>query len=104
MTDDTRLPEVGETVAITTVDSEPWLLVCAVDDDAREVTGVLVADLADETVQRLEESIGDRERRRKLTTAVSSADLMTFAVPREALRHLGSPGIQGCTHPQGGDV
>ena len=104
MTANAPLPEVGETVAITTAESEPWLLVCAVDDDVLEVTGVLVADLADETVQRLEASVGDRERRRKLATAVSSKDLMTFAVPCEELRHLGSPGIQGCPHPQRGDL
>jgi hypothetical protein len=34
MTDDTLLLEVGETVALTTVDSDPWLLVCAVDEAA----------------------------------------------------------------------
>ncbi|MFC7251432.1 hypothetical protein ACFQJ5_16540 [Halomicroarcula sp. GCM10025324] len=50
MTPDAPLPEVGETVAITTADSEPWLLVCTVHEDAQAVTGVLVADLADETV------------------------------------------------------
>lgn len=100
----TTLPEVGEVVVLTELDSEPRLLVCAVDDDEALVVGTLLADLADETIQRLNASVGDRDRRREVTTAVARADeLMTFAVPVGELRHRGAPGIQGCRHPTAGD-
>ncbi|MFU1783191.1 hypothetical protein ACM16X_17625 [Haloarcula japonica] len=56
----TPQPSVGEIVAITTTDSEPRLLVSSVTDD--HVSGVLLTDLAAETVQRVEISAGDRQR------------------------------------------
>ncbi|WP_245545410.1 hypothetical protein [Halomicrobium katesii] len=93
-------PERGEVVAVTTVDSEPPLLVTHVESDA--VRGVLLADLADETIQRLTDTAGDRDQRRQLVDAVQHADLMTFRVPFADLRHRGQPGIQGCHLPQGG--
>ncbi len=66
-------PEVGEVVAITTTASEPQLLVTNVEADA--VRGVLLADLASETLHRLEHTAGDRQRRRQLATAEqASAD------------------------------
>ncbi|KAA9396569.1 hypothetical protein Har1130_18150 [Haloarcula sp. CBA1130] len=72
-------PTVGEIVAITTTDSDPSLLVCAVD--AEQVTGVLLADLSTETIHRLRASEPDTATRRELVTAVESADeSMSFTV------------------------
>lgn len=92
--------EVGEVVSVTELDSEPALLVLAVDED---LTGALLADLASETIQRLEATIGDREGRREVATAVANAaDIMTFAVPPAEVAHRNEPGIQGCPPLQGG--
>jgi len=92
--------EVGEVVSLTELDSEPALLVLNVGED---LTGALLVDLASETVQRLEATVGDREGRREIATAVASAeDIMTFAVPPAEVAHRNGPGIQGCTPPQGG--
>ena len=46
----TARPTVGEIVAITTTDSDPLLLVCRLDDE--QVKGVVLADLATETLRR----------------------------------------------------
>ena len=92
--------EVGEVVTLTELDSEPAVLVLAVDED---LTGALLADLATETIQRLEATVGDREGRREIVTAVANAEeIMTFAVPPAEVAHRNGPGIQGCTPPQGG--
>jgi len=73
-------PDRGEVGALTDVESEPPLLVTAVTAD--HVTGVLVADLAAETIQRLEQSVDDHERRANLATAIrQSESLPTFDVP-----------------------
>jgi len=93
-------PETGEVVAVTTVDSEPPLLVTHVQHSA--VRGVLLADLARAMLQRLTDTAGKRDQRRQLVDAVQQTDLMTFRVPFEDLRHRGQPGIQGCHPPQGG--
>ncbi|MBX0325667.1 hypothetical protein EGH21_21865 [Halomicroarcula sp. F13] len=95
----TTLPEVGEVVVLKTYESDPWLLVCATNDDAQTITGTLLADLAHETVLRIAASIGDRPRRRRLTEAVRRADLRTLEVPVRDYRHRGGPGIQGCSSP-----
>ncbi|NLV12177.1 hypothetical protein [Haloarcula argentinensis] len=88
-------PSVGDVVVLTELDSEPHLLVTAVDEVADEVAGVLLADLAAETLQRLEATAGDRQRRRKLTTAIRRAeDLMTFRVPVDELRQRDQPTTQ----------
>ncbi|WP_324666061.1 hypothetical protein [Haloarcula sediminis] len=92
--------EVGEVVSLTELDSEPALLVLAVEED---LTGALLADLANETIQRLEATVGDREGRREIAQAVANAeDIMTFAVPPAEVAHRNGPGIQGCGPPQGG--
>ncbi|KAA9396670.1 hypothetical protein Har1130_18765 [Haloarcula sp. CBA1130] len=76
----TPQPTAGEIVAITTTDSDPRLLVCTVDDD--QITGVLLADLATETIRRLRASEPDTATRRELATAVERADeCMSFTVP-----------------------
>ncbi|MGB9934081.1 hypothetical protein [Haloarcula amylolytica] len=76
----TAHPTVGEIVAITTTDSEPLVLVCHVDDD--HVTGVLLADLATETLHRLRASEPDATTRRQLADAIGRTDdLMSFTVP-----------------------
>jgi len=75
----TPQPTAGEIVAITTTDSDPFMLVCHVDD---HVTGVLLADLATETIHRLRTSDYDTATRRELATAVERADeCMSFTVP-----------------------
>jgi len=89
-------PSVGDVVVLTELDSEPRLLVTVVDGADDEVTGILLADLAEETIQRLEATAGDRQRRRKLTTAIRRAeDLMTFRVPVGELRQRDQPTTQG---------
>ncbi|WP_420182828.1 hypothetical protein ACNO8S_16195 (plasmid) [Haloarcula sp. KBTZ06] len=97
-------PSVGDVVVLTELDSEPRLLVTAVDEFADEVTGVLLADLAAETIQRLEATAGNRQRRRKLTTAIRRADdLMTFRVPVDELRQRDQPTTQSRDSLMGGD-
>jgi len=91
---------VGEVVTITELDSEPPLLVLDVDEP---LITVLLADLAHETIQRLDATVGDRDGRREIVTAVKNADgIMTFAVPPAEVAHRNEPGIQGCGPPQGG--
>ncbi|MFU1783190.1 hypothetical protein ACM16X_17620 [Haloarcula japonica] len=76
----TTQPSVGEIVAITTTDSEPLLLVSSTTDD--DVTGVLLADLATETLHRLDASEPDTATRRELAAAITQTDeLMSFTVP-----------------------
>ncbi|WP_058992433.1 hypothetical protein [Haloarcula sp. CBA1127] len=53
----TPQPTVGEIVAITTIDSDPLLLVSSASDD--HVTGVLLADLPTEPLRRLQASDPD---------------------------------------------
>ncbi|EMA31533.1 MULTISPECIES: hypothetical protein [Haloarcula] len=76
----TPQPSVGEIVAITTTDSDPLLLVSTIADD--HVTGVLLADLATETLQRLQASEPDTATRQQLAAAIGRTDeLMSFTVP-----------------------
>lgn len=76
----TAHPTVGEIVAITTTNSEPLLLVCRQTDE--HVTGVLLADLATETLHRLRASEYDTPTRRQLGQAIGRTDeLMSFTVP-----------------------
>ena len=76
----TSQPTVGEIVAITTTDSDPFLLVCTAD--AKQATGVLLADLSTETIQRLRASEPDTATRRQVATAIEPADeRMSFTVP-----------------------
>jgi|GEM_PF-3992354 len=76
----TAQPTVGEIVAITTTDSEPLLVVCRSTDS--HVTGVLLADLATETLHRLQASEPDTATRRELAQAIGRTDeLMSFIVP-----------------------
>ncbi|WP_336339481.1 hypothetical protein [Haloarcula brevis] len=97
-------PTVGDVVTLTELDSEPHLLVTAVYEAADEVTGVLLADLAAETIQRLDATAGNRQRRRELTTAIRRAeDLMTFRVPVTELRQRDSPATQGSEALTGGE-
>jgi len=77
----TANPTVGEIVAITTTDSEPLLLVSRSTDDEHS-TGVLLADLATETLHRLRASEPDTATRRQLAQAIGRTDdLMSFTVP-----------------------
>ncbi|MBX0297666.1 hypothetical protein [Haloarcula nitratireducens] len=88
-------PAVGAVVALTELDSEPRLLVTAVDDADNTVTGVLLADLAAETIQRLA-SAGDRHRREELILAVTqTTELARFCVPVEDCRQLDESGFDG---------
>ena len=76
----TTHPTVGEIVAITTTNSNPLLLVRTVGDE--HITGVLLADLATETLQRLRASEYDTPTRRQLGQAIGRTDeLMSFTVP-----------------------
>ncbi|GGM50736.1 hypothetical protein [Haloarcula argentinensis] len=76
----TPQPTVGEIVAITTIDSDPLLLVCHLHDD--HVTGVLLADFPTELLRRLQASDPDTATRRQLAQALGRADdRMTFTVP-----------------------
>ncbi|KAA9396368.1 hypothetical protein Har1130_18995 [Haloarcula sp. CBA1130] len=76
----TPQPTVGEIVAITTTDSDPRLLVCTAD--AKQATGVLLADLSTETIHRLRASEPDTATRRQVATAVERADeCLSFTVP-----------------------
>ncbi|MBX0296786.1 hypothetical protein [Haloarcula nitratireducens] len=80
-------PAVGAVVVLTELDSAPRLLVTAVDND-ETVTGVLLADLAEETRQRLA-STGDRHRREELVLAVTqTTELARFCVPVAECRQL----------------
>jgi hypothetical protein len=90
--------EVGEVVRLTTFDSEPALLVLAVEAD---LTGVLLADLAQETIQRLKATIGDRAGRQEIAATVANVEeIMTLTVPVSDVSHRDGAGIQGCTPPQ----
>lgn len=76
----TTRPTAGEIVAITTTDSEPLLLVCRQTDE--HVTGVLLADLATDTLQRLRVSKPDTATRRELAQAIGRTnELLSFTVP-----------------------
>ena len=97
------VPSVGYVVILTGLDSEPHLLVTAVDEAGDGVTGVLLADLAEETVQRLNVLAGNHQRRQELTTAIRRAeDLMTFRVPISELHQRDSPATQGSESLTGG--
>ncbi|NLV13987.1 MULTISPECIES: hypothetical protein [Haloarcula] len=97
-------PSVGDVVAPTELDSEPHLLVTAVDAASDDVTGVLLADLAEETLQRLEATAGNRQRRRELTTTIRRAeDLMTFRVPVGELRQRNQLATQRSESATGGN-
>ncbi|WP_058992427.1 hypothetical protein [Haloarcula sp. CBA1127] len=76
----TPQPTVGEIVAITTIDSEPLLLVSSTTDD--HVTGVLLADLPTEPLRRLQASDPDTATRRQLAQALGRTDdRQSFTVP-----------------------
>ncbi|NHN64727.1 hypothetical protein G9463_15670 [Haloarcula sp. JP-Z28] len=76
----TAPPTVGEIIAITTTDSEPLLLVSRATDE--HITGVLLADLATEPLQRLRASKRNTPTRRQLAQAIGRTDeLMSFTVP-----------------------
>ena len=91
--------EVGEVVTLTKFDSEPALLVLTVE---KNLTGVLLADLTQETIQQLKATIGDREGRKEIATAVANDEaIMTLTVPPSDVGHRNGPGIRGCTPPQG---
>jgi hypothetical protein len=77
----TPQPSVGEIVAITTIDSEPLLLVSSATDD--DVTGVLLADLPTEPLRRLQASDPGTATRRQLAQALGRTDdRQSFTVPR----------------------
>jgi hypothetical protein len=74
------VPSVGEIVAITTTASEPLVMVCHRNN--AQATGVLLADLATETLHRLRASERDTANRRQLGQAIGRTDnLMSFTVP-----------------------
>jgi len=81
----TPQPTVGEIVAITTIDSDPLLLVGSATDD--HATGVLLADLPTGPLRRLQASDPDTATRRQLAQTLGRADdRMTFTVPPHRLR------------------
>jgi len=87
-------PQLGEIVAVTTTDSEPWLLVTHVEGDTIE--GVLLADLARETVIRLADAVDEPERRRDLARACRRTDdLPAFTLPPDSYRDLGPLDLRG---------
>lgn len=100
MTD--TVPEPGAVVSLSECDSEPALLVLAVDADS---TGTLLPNLAQETVQRLVATGGDRDGQRELIQALANAnEMMTVDVlPAEIGRHEESD-IQGRAPVDGGDT
>ncbi|MFU1782994.1 hypothetical protein ACM16X_16605 [Haloarcula japonica] len=76
----TPQPTVGEIVAITTIDSDPLLLVSSASDD--HVTGVLLADLPTEPLRRLQASDLDTATRRQLAQTLGQTDdRQSFTVP-----------------------
>jgi hypothetical protein len=76
----TPQPSVGEIVAITTIDSEPLLVVSSATDD--HVTGVLLADLPTESLRQLQASDPDTATRRQLAQTLGRTDDCTsFTVP-----------------------
>ncbi|GGK83504.1 hypothetical protein [Haloarcula sebkhae] len=76
----TPQPTVGEIVAITTIDSDPLLLVSSASDD--HVTGVLLADLPTGPLRRLQASNPDTATRRQLAQTINRTDDRTsFTVP-----------------------
>ena len=91
-------PEVGEIVVLSELDCKPLVLVIATDDTTSDITGVLLADLDSESIQRLEQSIGDRERRRKVAADIKAVtdDSVTYSVPYAEVAHRHAPGIDGC--------
>ncbi|WP_135304926.1 hypothetical protein [Haloarcula amylovorans] len=94
-------PGVGEVVVLTELDSAPRLLVTSVDDAANSITGVLLADLATETIQRLAASTGDRHRCEELALAVKqTTELAKFTVPCEDCRYLDEPGLDGAARQE----
>jgi len=90
--------EVGEIVSLTEFDSEPALLVLAIEKD---LTGVLLADLTHETIQQLKATVGDREGRQEIAMAVTNdEEIMTLSVPLSDVGLRNGSGIQGCAPPQ----
>jgi uncharacterized protein YijF (DUF1287 family) len=90
--------EVGEIVSLTEFDSEPAMLVLAVEED---LTVALLADLTHETIQRLKATIGDRADRQEIATTVANdEEIMTLTVPPSDVSHRNEPGVRGCTPPQ----
>ncbi|QIO25276.1 hypothetical protein [Haloarcula sp. JP-L23] len=80
----------------TELERAPRLLVTGVDDDAETVTGVLLSELAEETIWRLHASVDDRLHREDVTIAVRRATgLARFCVPWDECRPLEGPGIDG---------
>jgi hypothetical protein len=76
----TAHPTVGEIVAITTTESGPLLLASRATNE--HITGVLLADLATETLQQLRASKRNTPTRRQLAQAIGRTDeLMSFTVP-----------------------
>jgi hypothetical protein len=76
----TAHPTVGEIVAITTTESGPLLLASRATNE--HITGVLLADLATETLQQLRASERNASIRRQLAQAIGQTDdLMSFTVP-----------------------
>jgi hypothetical protein len=76
----TTHPTVGEIVAITTTESEPLLVVYRSNDT--QATGVLLADLATETLHRLRATEPNTTTRRQLADAIGrTGELMSFTIP-----------------------
>ena len=105
MTDGYR-PEPGEIVAITIFDDwTPWVLTLVVDADQERAKVALVETTTDDsltpvpdaTIRLLEDSIGDRIRRRRVADGVDcNPEVSKLWLPWDRLDHLHKPGIQGC--------
>jgi len=101
-----QTPAVGEIVALTGFETEPWVLTLALEDGRAKVALVeTVPDcsytaISDATFRLLQDSVGDRERRRRVATNVDENTAVSkLWVPCNRLDRLGSPGIQGCDRP-----
>jgi hypothetical protein len=76
----TPQPTARKVITIMTTNNDPYLLVRSVDDE--HVTGVLLTDLATETIHRLGASEPDTATRRELAIAAGRTDdLLSFTVP-----------------------
>lgn len=94
-------PEVGEIVALSSISSQPEIFVLDVDSGRSSIRCCLLADLDADTITLLNSSTGDRQGRRRIAETLDSRDDLTrLSVPLSDVSAFGSPGIQGCAHPE----
>jgi hypothetical protein len=90
-------PEVDEIVALPELKCEPLVLVIATNDITTNITGVLLADLDSESIQRLKQSAGGRERQRKVSARIrADDDSVAYSIPYTEVSHRHTQDIDGC--------